>query len=102
VAQESGYNPDAISEAGAIGLAQVMPFHAKTCGLPHAGYLKDPEINLDCGFTVFRSGLKTHKNDVHKAIQAYFGGDKCVNSPKCPKTETYAKDILRRLVVIDN
>ena len=101
VAQESSYNVEAVSEAGALGLMQVMPFHLKNCGLPHAGYLKDPEVNLDCGFKVLRDERNRHKGDLHKTIQAYFGGPGCVDKDSCPKTQKYVKEVLARLAFLD-
>lgn len=101
VAQESTYRTDVISEDGAIGLAQVMPFHLKNCGLSHTGQLKDAETNLDCGFKIYNQERRRYKGDVHKATQAYHGGPPCVDDSGCPKTQKYVREVLARLAFLD-
>ena len=48
---ESSFNPDAISNAGAIGLMQVMPRVAKAEGVMN---LEDPEVNIKFGITHYK------------------------------------------------
>ena len=45
VQQESGWNPNALSHKGAIGLAQLMPATARALGVDP----KDPKSNLEGG-----------------------------------------------------
>jgi soluble lytic murein transglycosylase-like protein len=55
VQQESGWNPQAISHKGAIGLAQLMPETASDLGVdPH-----DPQANLDGGARYLRMQFDT-------------------------------------------
>jgi len=50
IQQESGWNPQAVSHKGAIGLAQLMPATARDLGVdPH-----DPQANLDGGARYLR------------------------------------------------
>jgi soluble lytic murein transglycosylase-like protein len=63
---ESSFQPDALSPAGAIGLAQLMPDTARSLKVdPH-----DPTQNLD-GAARMLSGLITTFGDVGQALAAY-------------------------------
>jgi soluble lytic murein transglycosylase-like protein len=80
VRQESRFNPDARSRAGAVGLMQVMPeTAAMTTGDDNyrriARSLKDPSTNLRVGQDYF-GWLLTHGvgDDLLAAVAAYNGG----------------------------
>lgn len=77
---ESGWNPKAISSAGAIGLMQVMPANAARCGHQPKDLL-DPEKNIKCGLRIFSEDMRATKSDVVKALYRYNGGPRAVENP---------------------
>jgi soluble lytic murein transglycosylase-like protein len=72
---ESRFNPHAVSGAGAIGLAQVMPrtalFYDSTVTRDD---LFDPATNLRIGFQFFRDLLERYDYDLRTALLAYNRG----------------------------
>lgn len=72
---ESGFFPRAISHAGAVGLAQVMPATAFELD-PSLGYsdLFDRETNLRLGFRYLRLMLEKYDGDMRLALLAYNRG----------------------------
>jgi soluble lytic murein transglycosylase-like protein len=79
VAVESGFNPAALSTAGAIGLAQVMPQSARAMGCP-TDTLWDPEANLRCGLRILQRYLADSGGDLRAALLRYNG---CVTLYRC-------------------
>ena len=78
---ESGWNPSAISSAGAIGIMQVMPATAAVAGpnlLHRQVDLFDPADNIDMGTAILRSNLDRWHNDLAKALVAYYAGGAAV------------------------
>lgn len=67
---ESGYNPQARSSVGAIGLGQLMPATAQELGVDP----RDPEANLDGAARYLRQMLDQFNNDPVLAIAAYNAG----------------------------
>jgi hypothetical protein len=67
--QESGYNPNAVSKAGAIGIAQFMPETAAGMGIDP----RDPEQALDASARLDAGHIKQY---VSKALQLakHYGG----------------------------
>lgn len=84
---ESAYNPAAVSKVGARGIAQVMPFNAKRCGL-QANHLWDPTYNVRCGAKILREELDVH-GDLKRALTVYNCG-----RVKCAEGQQYAKKVL--------
>ncbi|MCZ6805419.1 MAG: transglycosylase SLT domain-containing protein [Deltaproteobacteria bacterium] len=79
--QESGYLPDVVSRAGAVGLMQVMPdVAARIAGQPVTrGMLESPEYNIPLG-TAEMSALAVEFDGVYPlSIAAYNAGKKRVN-----------------------
>src|SRR5207237_4326912 len=71
IAEESRFNPDAVSPVGAIGLMQVMPQWEKVLGIQ--GSLKDPEVSIKYGLQVFGFYMEMYK-DIEMALTAYNRG----------------------------
>jgi len=85
---ESAYNPKAVSKVGARGIAQIMPFNARRCGLPDADHLWDATTNLRCGAQILREELDQH-GDLQRALTVYNCG-----RIKCAEGQQYAKKVL--------
>ena len=71
IAAESGFNPVAVSEDGAIGLMQVLPDTAADYG---ARDLCDPVANLETGTAHLARLLRQYRNISH-ALAAYNAGE---------------------------
>jgi soluble lytic murein transglycosylase-like protein len=74
---ESGWNPSAISSAGAVGIMQVMPATAEASGpalLNRKVNLYDAADNIDMGTAIIKNNLVRYKNDLAKALVAYYAG----------------------------
>jgi len=70
IKQESGFNPDAVSPVGAIGIAQFMPATAAGMGIdPH-----DPGQALCGGAKLMANQLKEYGGNYAKALAAYNAG----------------------------
>jgi soluble lytic murein transglycosylase-like protein len=70
MAAESGFEPDAVSSKGAIGLMQLMPQTAQDLGAdPH-----DPAQNVDAGVRYLRDLLTRYDGGLWRALAAYNAG----------------------------
>jgi len=76
---ESDFNERAVSKAGAVGLAQVMP---STAQLLDRRVTRDqlfvPSTNLRLGFSYLRSLIRLYRGNVHLALLAYNRGEDAV------------------------
>ncbi len=75
ISVESGYNPSAISKAGAVGLMQLMPKTAKRYNVSDR---HDPEQNIHGGTQYLRDLLQMYDNNLHLALAAYNAGEQAV------------------------
>lgn len=91
---ESAYRPDAVSSAGAQGLAQLMPATARDLGVDDPF---DPEQNVAGGGAYIASMLERYQ-DVRLALAAYNAGpgrvDRLGRVPAIPETEGYVRDVV--------
>jgi soluble lytic murein transglycosylase-like protein len=94
VRAESGFNPNAVSPAGAQGLAQLMPSTAAALGVADP---LDPRQNLSGGARYLRQQLDRF-GDVEHALAAYNAGPAAVTRyggvPPFPETQTYVSRVL--------
>lgn len=75
VRAESGFDQRAVSPAGAVGLAQVLPATGRLFipGIT-AAQLQRPEVNLRIGFRLLSQLLDRYRGDLRLALVAYNGG----------------------------
>ncbi|MEO9226608.1 MAG: transglycosylase SLT domain-containing protein [Gemmatimonadaceae bacterium] len=77
---ESEFNPSARSQAGAIGLMQILPErnswreYEPRCGRMSVRTLHDPEVNICFGAHIFAEFLRQHHGDRDIALAAYNNG----------------------------
>ena len=94
VKQESGFNPNAVSPAGARGLTQLMPGTAASLGVSDP---LDPAQALDGGAKYLREQLDRFGGDVARALGAYNAGPGAVQRhggvPPYAETQNYVRAV---------
>jgi soluble lytic murein transglycosylase-like protein len=93
---ESGYNANALSNKGAVGLMQLIPATAQRYGVSDS---YDPAQNIQGGTRYLRDLLKMFNGNTELALAGYNAGENAViragnRIPNYPETQAYVPKVL--------
>lgn len=106
IATESGFNSQAVSPKGAVGLMQLIPPTAERYGVradknfPVQKKLTDPRTNIRAGSSYLSDLIKLFPGQLELAIAAYNAGEGAVQRagnkiPNYPETRNYVKTVMQ-------
>ena len=91
---ESGYDPKAVSNKGAMGLMQLVPATAQRFGVANPF---DPKQNLEGGVNYLKYLLDLFGGDLSLSLAAYNAGEHSVQRsggiPAIPETQDYVRKV---------
>jgi soluble lytic murein transglycosylase-like protein len=95
--EESGWNPSAISNKGAVGLMQLMPHTATRLGVLN---VFDPQQNINGGAQYLHELLLRYNNDLILSLAAYNSGPERVEHygrrvPPIRETQSYVRRVAK-------
>ena len=92
---ESGFQANAVSPAGAMGLMQLMPVTVQAMGVTNPF---DPEQNVMAGAKLLEQYLEKYDGDLKLALAAYGAGSGAVSRhggvPPYAETQKFVEDIM--------
>lgn len=106
IATESGFNAQAVSPKGAIGLMQLIPPTAARYGVKDdkeslaQEKLTDPRTNIQAGSSYLNYLIKLFPGELELAIAAYNAGEGAVKRagnkiPNYPETQNYVRTVMQ-------
>jgi soluble lytic murein transglycosylase len=95
ISTESNWDPSAVSQKGAMGLMQLMPFTARDMGVSNPF---NPEENIEGGTKYLKFLLDKFDGDISLALAAYNAGPAKIEEsggiPRIQETQKYVKKVL--------